>query len=120
MEVYSQTAVWYHTGLPPVPIRWLLIRDPHHTFAPQALLSTHLRLSPRQMLTFFMQRWAVETTFEEARAHLGLETQRQWNDRAIARTTPVLVALFSLVTLIAHRWVKKDPRAGTPPRGTKK
>ena len=49
------------------------------------------------MLTFFIQRWAVETTFEEARAHLGLETQRQWNDRAIARTTPVLLALFSLV-----------------------
>ena len=107
VEVYSQTAVWYHTGLPPVPIRWLLIRDPHHTFAPQALLSTHRSLSPRQMLTFFTQRWAVETTFEEARAHLGLETQRQWNDRAIARTTPVLLALFSLVTLIAHRWVKK-------------
>ena len=107
VEVYSQTAVWYHTGLPPVPIRWLLIRDPHHTFAPQALLSTHLCLSPRQILTFFMQRWAVETTFEEARAHLGMETQRQWNDRAIARTTPVLLALFSLVTLIAHRWVKK-------------
>ena len=54
VEVYSQTAIWYHTGLPPVPIRWLLIRDPHHTFAPQALRSTHLRLSPRQMLTFFI------------------------------------------------------------------
>ena len=59
------------------------------------------------MLTFFMQRWAVETTFEQARAHLGMETQRQWNDRAIARTTLVLLALFSLVTLIAHRWIKK-------------
>ena len=59
------------------------------------------------MLIFFLQRWAVETTFEEARAHLGMETQRQWNDRAIARTTPVLLALFSLVTLVAHRGVKK-------------
>ena len=107
VEVYSQTAVWYHTGLPPVPIRWLLLRDPHPTFAPQALRSTHRCLSPRQILPFFMQRWAVETTFEEARAHLGMETQRQGNDRAIARTTPVLLALFSLVTLIAHRWVKK-------------
>ena len=59
------------------------------------------------MLTFFIQCWAVETPFEQARAHLGMETQRQWNDRAIARTTPILLALFSLVTLIAHRWVKK-------------
>ena len=46
-------------------------------------------------------RWSVEVTFEEARAHLGLETQRQWSDRAIARTTPVLLALFSLVTVLA-------------------
>ena len=50
-----------------------------------------------------VQRWSLEVTFEEARAHLGLETQRQWSDRAIARTTPVLLGLFSLVTLAALR-----------------
>ena len=64
------------------------------------------------MLTYFRQRWAVETTFEQARAHLGMETQRQWNQKAIARTTPVILALFSLVTLIAHRLGQKRPLPG--------
>ncbi len=59
------------------------------------------------MLTFFIQRWSVETTFEEARAHLGMETQRQWNDQAIARSTPLVLALFALVALWAHTLIKK-------------
>ena len=103
----SDTAVWYHTGLPPVPIRWLLVKDPEEQFAPQAFLTTDQTLTPQQMLTFFIQRWSVETTFEEARAHLGMETQRQWNDQAIARTTPLVLALFAIVTLIAHKLSKK-------------
>ena len=112
VELYSQTALWYHSGQPVVPLRWLLIRDPNGRFAPQALLSTDRRLTPDQMLTYFRQRWTVETTFEQARAHLGMETQRQWNDRAIARTTPVLLALFSLVTLIADRLAQQQPLPG--------
>ena len=112
VEIYSQTALWYHTGLPVVPLRFVLIRDPKGRFAPQALLTTDATLSPRQMLTYFRQRWAVETTFEQARAHLGMETQRQWNDQAIARTTPVILALVSLVALSAHRLGQKQPRPG--------
>ncbi|MCA1603498.1 MAG: transposase [Acidobacteria bacterium] len=102
VEVASATAVWYHTGMPPVPIRWVLVRDPLEEFAPQALLSTNLESDPVEMLRWFVRRWAVEVTFEEARAHLGMETQRQWSDKAIARTTPALLALFSVVTLLAH------------------
>ncbi|WP_345468528.1 IS701 family transposase, partial [Deinococcus carri] len=105
VELASDTAVWYYTGLPPVSIRWVLIRDPLGKFAPQALLSTDGQLAPLQMLEWFVQRWQLEVTFEEVRAHLGVETQRQWSDLAIARTTPVLLGLFSLVTLLAHeRW----------------
>ena len=90
------------SGLPPVPIRWLLVKEPNGQFPPQALLSTDQTITPQQMLTFFIQRWTVETTFEEARAHLGMETQRQWNDQAIARSTPLVLALFALVALWAH------------------
>jgi hypothetical protein len=97
----SATAVWYHSGLPPVPIRWVLIRDPAGKFAPQALLSTKLDCDPVQLLTWFAQRWQLETTFEEARAHIGIETARQWSDRSVARTTPSLFGLYSLVTLMA-------------------
>ena len=102
VEVATDTAVWYHTGKPPVAIRWVLIRDPQKRFKPQALLSTNLAHTPEQMLTWFVRRWTMEVTFEEARAHLGMETQRQWNDRAIARTTPALLSLYSIITLTAQ------------------
>ncbi len=101
VEIASATAVWYHPGQPPVPLRWVLIRDPQGKFATQALLCTDLHATPGQILAWFVQRWQLEVTFEAARRHLGLETQRQWSDRAIARTTPALLGLFSLVTLLA-------------------
>jgi DDE superfamily endonuclease len=107
VDIATDTAVWYHTGKPPVAIRWVLIRDPQECFKPQALLSTNLAHTPAQMLTWFVQRWTLEVTFEEARAHLGMETQRQWNDRAIARTTPALLSLYSIITLTAQLLIEK-------------
>ena len=103
VETVSGAAVWYHSDKPPVPIRWVLVRDPQNQFDPQAFLCTNPWAVPLTILTWFVQRWRVEVTFEEVRAHLGVETQQQWSDRAIARTTPVLMGLFSLVTFIAHR-----------------
>jgi hypothetical protein len=102
VEVATGTAVWYHSGLPPVPLRWVLIRDPLGTFDTQALLCTDPAATPAQILGWFVQRWQLEITFEEVRRHLGVETQRQWSDLAIRRTTPALLGLFSLVTLLAH------------------
>jgi DDE superfamily endonuclease len=107
VELTTDTAVWYHTGKPPVAIRWVLIRDPQKRFDPQALLSTHREHTPAQMLSWFVRRWTMEVTCEEARAHLGLETQRQWNDRAIARTTPALLSLYAIVTLTAQLLLEK-------------
>jgi hypothetical protein len=107
MEITSQTAVWYHSGKPPVPIRWVLIRDPQGDYETIALLSTSPLLEPLQIVNWFVQRWQVEVTFEEVRAHLGVETQRQWSDKAIERTTPILLGLFSWVTLAAHLLVER-------------
>jgi hypothetical protein len=95
------TAVWYHSGLPPVPIRWVLVRDPSGEHDPQAFLSTDLAATPATISGLFVSRWRVETTFQEVRAHLGVETQRQWSDLAILRTTPALLGLFSLITVWA-------------------
>ena len=103
VEVCSATAVWRHAGLPVVPIRWVLLRDPRHRFDPQALLCTDPARDPLQIVRWFVRRWQVEVTFREVRDHLGVETQRQWSGRAIARTTPCLLALFSVVTLLAAR-----------------
>jgi len=102
VEIATGTAVWYHSGLPPVPIRWLLVRDPRGELAPQAFLCTDLNASAIDILQWFISRWQLEVTFQESRAHLGVETQRQWSDLAIMRTTPALLGLFSLVTLWAN------------------
>lgn len=103
LHTTSGTAVWYKTGMPAVPIRWVLVNDPKGKFDTQAFLSTDLNASPKQILFWFRLRWQIEVTFEEVRAHLGVETQRQWSDKAILRTTPALFALFSLVTILAHQ-----------------
>jgi hypothetical protein len=109
VEVSSDTAIWYHTGLPPVALRWVLIRDLQGRFDTQALLCTDLAIAPAQIVAWFIRRWQLEVTFEEARRHLGLETQRQWAELAIRRTTPALLGLFSLVTLFAHQYVGRMP-----------
>ena len=109
VELTSQTAVWYRSGKPPVPLRWVLVRDPQGEFATQALLCTDLAVEPAQILEWFVLRWQLEVTFQEVRAHLGVETQRQWSDHAIARTTPILMGLFSWTTLAAHLMQEQRP-----------
>jgi hypothetical protein len=101
LEIATGTAVWYHPGLPPAPIRWVLVRDPTGVRDTQAFLCTDIDATPVDILGWFVSRWSIETTFQESRAHLGVETQRQWSDLAIVRTTPALLGLFSLVTLWA-------------------
>ena len=96
------TALWYSTGTPPLPIRWVLVRDPKGKRDTVAFFSTDVHQSPPTIIMDFVKRWSHEVTFEEARAHLGIETQRQWSDKAIERTTPALFGLFSLVVLMAH------------------
>jgi hypothetical protein len=103
VEVLSGTAVWYSTGLPAVPIRWVLISDPQEEFRTQTLLCTDLDAAPERIISWFVMRWQMEATFQEARQRLGFETQRHWSELAIRRTAPALLGLFSLVTLLAHR-----------------
>ena len=109
LQVASNTAVWDHSGQPVVPIRWVVIRDPEQRVESQALLATNLRLTPVQILASVVRRWQMESTLEEARAHLGGATQRQWSGKATARTTPALLALYSVVTLMAAHLLGTDP-----------
>lgn len=103
VEIVSDTAVWHSTGLPAVPLRWVLIRDPKEEFLTQALLCTDLDAQPEQIISWFVRRWQMETTFQEVRQRLGFETHRHWSQIAIQRTAPALLGLFSLVTLFAHQ-----------------
>lgn len=101
MLLTSGVAIWYRGGQPSVKVRWVLLKDPEGKLDPMAIACTDTEIEPVQIVQHFLKRWGVEVTFEEVRAHLGVETQRQWSDLSIARTTPVLMALFSLVTIWA-------------------
>lgn len=101
IEVVTGVSLWYRAREEPLPIRWVLIRCPEGRFKPQALFCTDTSVAARHIVLWFIARWNIEVTFEELRAHLGFETQRQWSDRAIARTTPCLFGLFSLVVVMA-------------------
>jgi hypothetical protein len=107
--VFSRTALWYTPRLPPMELRYVLVADPEGKLRMEAFFCTNLQATPEQILTWVVMRWSVEVTFEESRAHLGLETQRQWSDKAIARSTPVLLALFSLVTVLALQLGQDEP-----------
>jgi hypothetical protein len=96
------TALWYSTGTRPLPIRWVLVRDPLADRPTRAFFSTDPYLAAPTIIGDFVKRWSLEVTFEEGRAHLGIETQRQWSDLAIERTTPALFGLFTLIVLIVH------------------
>ena len=113
IEYAHGTALWHHGGKPIVPILWVLVRYPDGRREPEAFLCTDTQADPRDVLDCFNRRWAVETTYEEARAHLGMETQRQWSDPAVFRTTPLLLGLYSVVTLYVHQ---NAERFALPPR----
>src|SRR3954453_6486943 len=102
LDVATGTALWHTDGCDPLPIRWVLVRDPEGRLSPYALFCTDQEIDALAILAAYLQRWNVEVTFEEARAHLGLETQRQWTTRAVGRTTPCLLGLFSVVVLMAQ------------------
>ncbi len=109
LEILSGTALWHRSGTPPKSIRRVLVRDPDGEREPQAFFSTDPGIEPEKIISIFVRRWQIEVTFQEARAHLGVETQRQWSDLAIERTTPALLGLYSLVCLWAGGILARSP-----------
>ena len=101
LECLSFTCLWYHAGLVPVTLRVVLVKTPNGKNEAEVFFSTDIGLEPVKIINYFILRWNLEVTFFETRAHLGVETQRQWSDKAIQRTTPLLMGLYSLITLIA-------------------
>jgi len=92
-----------------VAIRDVRVADPEGKRRIDALFWTDLQATLVAIRPWVVMRWSVAVTGEDARAPLGFATQRQWSDQAIARTTPVLLGRFSLVTLLARRLSQRDP-----------
>ena len=108
LKIASGTAIWYHSAMRPVEIKWVLLCDEQTAKEPAALLSTNTQLSEEQIILYFMRRCSMEGTFKEVRTHLGVETQRQRSHQAICRTTPSLMALFSIVAPWADKLQAKQ------------
>ena len=101
--MFAHNALWYTPGWDPLPIRFVMVRDPQDKLRDEVFFCTDQDADPVDMVHWIVMRWSVESTFEEAREHLGMETQRQWSDQAIQRTTPILLGLFSIVTWITFQ-----------------
>jgi hypothetical protein len=98
---FCSAAAWRHAGLPVMPIRWVLLRDPRGGSIRRRCCAPIPAREPLQIIHWFIQRWQVEVTFRRVRDHLRVETQRQWSGRAIVRTTPCACSpLFSIVALL--------------------
>ncbi len=111
IKYISNTNLWGVDGFLPVPIRWVLVlvMDPEGELDPLPLMCTDVALSAERIIELYVQRWNLEVTFEGTREHLGVETQRQWSDKAIARSTPILMGLYTIVCLIANRLQEERP-----------
>ena len=103
IECLSFVCLWYHAGQAPLPLGIVLVKTPDGKNAAEIFFSTDVETVPAQIINWFVLRWNIEVTFEETRAHLGVETQRQWSDKAIQRSTPLLMGLYSLLTLISMK-----------------
>jgi len=99
----SITCLWSVQGEEPLPIRLVLMKDLAGEYEPIALMGVDelFLLTAIEIVEWFVARWNQEVTHREVREHLGVETQRQWSDKAIARSTPALFGLYSLIVLIA-------------------
>ena len=103
VQYLTDTAMWGPDGFSPIAIRWVLVKDPTGEMDPLPLMSTDVNLTAIKVMELYVDRWGLEVTFQESREHLGVETQKQWSDKAIARTTPILMAMYTIVCLIGHR-----------------
>ncbi len=108
VKFLTNTSIWGVDSYAPIAIRWVLVVDPSGEMDPLPLMSTDVNLSTVKIIELYVDRWGLEVTFQEVREHLGVETQRQWSDQAIARTTPILMAMYSIVCLIGNSMHKEE------------
>ncbi len=102
VRVLTCTGHWYKSGRGLVPVRWVFVEDRTGTHRDEYLFSTDPALAPAEVITRYTARWNVETTFQECRSCLGMETTRGWSRGTVLRAAPCLVGLYSVVAALFH------------------
>jgi hypothetical protein len=104
VQLCSRVGLWYKCGAQAKWIRWVVIRDPNGKRREEVFFTTDTTLNPKEIVEAYVRRWSLETTFQEMREHLGLETLRNRTRLAVQRSVPLLLGVFSLVVV----WFARD------------
>ncbi len=112
VEVVSGTGHWYRAGRGLVAVRWVYVHDGTGTHRDEYFYSTDVTMTPQAIIEEYTGRWNIETTFEEARAYLGLESTRGWCARTVLRAEPCLLGLYSVVALLYWQLPSRDQDQG--------
>jgi hypothetical protein len=100
VEIVTGTACWYKGGRPLVPVRWVFVHDLTGTHRDEYFFTTEPTMSPQRVIETYTGRWNIETTFQEARSYLGLETTRGWSRNTVLRVSPCLFGLYTVVAYL--------------------
>lgn len=106
----SGKGLWYKCGCGATEVRWVVVRDPEGKHKDEVFFTTDMKLTPKAIVEAFVRRWSLETTFQEAREHLGLETLRNRSGEAVRRSVPMLMGLYSLIVVWFARHVRHPER----------
>jgi hypothetical protein len=99
VEVVTGTGNWFKSGFGLVPILWVYVHDLTGTHRDEYFFTTDLSMTAKQVIGLYGARWNIETTFQELRCHLGLETTRGWSQTTVLRMAPCLMILYTMVVL---------------------
>ena len=110
LKICSRRGLWYKCGQGAKPIVWVLVRDPEGKRDDEVFFTTDTRLSPKKIVELYVLRWPLETTFQEAREHLGLETTRNRCALSVSRSVPMLLSLYSIIALWFAKNIKRPEK----------
>jgi DDE superfamily endonuclease len=100
VEVVTGTGHWYRIGETLVEVRWVYVHDRTGTHRDEYFFTTNMTMKPRQIVECYTQRWSIETTFQECREYLKLESTKGYGQQTVLRFTPCLFGLYTLVVLL--------------------
>ncbi len=103
IEVVSGLGHWFKNGEGLVPIRWVFVHDLSGTHRDEYFFTTDPAMAPRTIVETYTGRWSIETTFQEMRTYLGLETTRGRTETTVLRAAPCLFGLYSVIVLLYAR-----------------
>jgi hypothetical protein len=100
VETLEGTGHWYKSGAGLVPLRWVFVRDVTGTHRDEYFFATDPSLGAARVIGYYCGRWNIETTFQEARSCLGLESTRGWCKKTVVRAGPCLLGLYTVVAVL--------------------